>query len=191
MDKAAFHIGRGHPDQNTSLSGFTPRPGNTFLLDLVARSSQACCIGEDDRYATDIQHDFDHVAGRTGNGRDNGGIPLCNRIEQARFAGIGQACQYDLHTATPETSGSTHYYFATRRNHIADDGDYNQMKIAAMHAAFENEDGPIIEAVQGEMDTADFFSLNPVLMTNDVAPVKVRRLLQRLIAQEATSFTPS
>lgn len=99
--------------------------------------------------------------------------------------------QYDLHTATPETSGSTHYYFATRRNHIADDGDYNKMKIAAMHAAFENEDGPIIEAVQGEMDTADFFSLNPVLMTNDVAPVKVRRLLQRLIAQESTSFTPS
>ena len=58
------------------------------------------------------------------------------------------------------------------------------MKIQAMHAAFENEDGPIIEAVHDEMGTTDFFSLNPVLMTNDVAPVKVRRRLRQLIQDD-------
>jgi len=34
------------------------------------------------------------------------------------------------------------------------------------------------------MGDADFFSLNPVLMSNDVAPVKVRRLLRKLVQQE-------
>lgn len=92
--------------------------------------------------------------------------------------------QYDLHTTTPETENSTHYFFATRRNHIVEDAEYNLMKIKAMHAAFENEDGPLIQAVQDEMGTTDFFSLKPVLMSNDIAAVKVRKLLKRLIENE-------
>ena len=100
--------------------------------------------------------------------------------------------QYDLHTCTPETASTTHYFFGTRRNHVVEDGEYNQAKIRAMHQAFETEDGPIIEAVQAEMCTDDFFGLNPVLMSNDVAPVKVRRLLRRLILQEGeTAAVPS
>lgn len=92
--------------------------------------------------------------------------------------------QYDLHTTTPETENSTHYFFVTRRNHLEDDAAYNEMKIKAMHAAFENEDGPVITAAHEEMGTTDFFSLKPVLMTNDVAPVRVRRLLSKLIKEE-------
>lgn len=92
--------------------------------------------------------------------------------------------QYDLHTCTPASAGESHYFFATRRNHVVDDADYNQFKIKAMHEAFVNEDGPIIEAVQREMNTSDFFALNPVLITSDTAPVRVRRLLARMIDQE-------
>ena len=94
--------------------------------------------------------------------------------------------QYDLHTTTPETEDSTHYFFATRRNHVEEDGEYNKMKIQAMHDAFVQEDGPIIEAVHEEMGTSDFFSLNPVLLSNDIGPVKVRRLLQALKDEEAS-----
>ncbi|MGE4373464.1 MAG: Rieske 2Fe-2S domain-containing protein [Xanthobacter sp.] len=93
--------------------------------------------------------------------------------------------QYDLHTVTPETGNTTHYWFATRRNHLEDDADYNEMKIKAMHAAFEDEDGPIIEAVEQVMEGEDFFSLSPVLMSNDTAPVRVRRLLRQMIDNEA------
>lgn len=57
------------------------------------------------------------------------------------------------------------------------------MKIQAMHTAFETEDGPVIEEVQAEMATDDFFSLKPVLLVNDAAPVRVRKLLRRLIAE--------
>jgi phenylpropionate dioxygenase-like ring-hydroxylating dioxygenase large terminal subunit len=92
--------------------------------------------------------------------------------------------QYDLHTTTPETENSTHYFFVTRRNHNVEDAEYNAIKIKAMHEAFENEDGPIINAVHQEMGTTDFFSLKPVLMSNDIAPVKVRKLLRKLIKNE-------
>jgi vanillate O-demethylase monooxygenase subunit len=91
---------------------------------------------------------------------------------------------YDLHTTTPETETSTHYFFATRRNHNIHDADFNAMKLQAMRDAFEKEDGPIIYGVQEEMETTDFFSLNPVLMSNDVAAVRARRLLAKLIAKE-------
>ena len=96
--------------------------------------------------------------------------------------------QYDLHTTTPESASTSHYWFATRRNHLVDDGDFNEKKIRAMHTAFETEDGPVIEAVQTRMGDADFFELSPVLMSNDIAPVKVRKLLKRLIAEEGSKF---
>lgn len=92
--------------------------------------------------------------------------------------------QYDLHSVTPEDEYSTHYFFATRRNHIEHDAEYNAMKIAAMHDAFENEDGPIMAACQREMGEEDFFAMNPVLMSNDLAAVKMRRTLQKLIDSE-------
>lgn len=95
--------------------------------------------------------------------------------------------QYDLHSVTPEDEFSTHYFFATRRNHVEEDAEYNAMKIAAMHDAFENEDGPILIACQRAMGDADFFAMNPVLMSNDLAAVKMRRVLQRLIDAERTA----
>lgn len=92
--------------------------------------------------------------------------------------------QYDLHSTTPETDTTNHYFFATRRNHLEDDASFNVMKIQNMHQAFADEDLPLLEAVQNEMGTTDFFSLNPVLMSNDIAPVRVRRKLKELIESE-------
>lgn len=92
--------------------------------------------------------------------------------------------QYDLHSVTPEDDNTTHYFFATRRNHIEHDAEYNAMKIGAMHAAFEDEDGPLIAAAEREMGGEDFFDLGPMLLSNDLAAVKVRRRLRDLVAQE-------
>lgn len=92
--------------------------------------------------------------------------------------------QYDLHACTPEDADNTHYFFATRRNHIEDNADFNKMKIEAMHGAFLNEDGPILTAVHENMGTTDFFALSPVLISSDLGPVRVRRLLQQMIDAE-------
>lgn len=102
----------------------------------------------------------------------------------ARLDLVDSTGQYDLHTCTPETLDTTHYFFATRRNHLVEDADYNLAKIQAMHGAFENEDGPVIEAVHAEMGSDDFFGLHPVLICNDTGPVKVRRLLRRMVDAE-------
>ncbi|MBA4286077.1 MAG: Rieske (2Fe-2S) protein [Xanthomonadaceae bacterium] len=101
--------------------------------------------------------------------------------------------QYDLHTCTPETLDTTHYFFATRRNHLVEDAEYNLAKIKAMHVAFETEDGPVIEAVHAEMGTDDFFGLHPVLICNDTGPVKVRRMLRRMVdaEQQQAAATPA
>lgn len=92
--------------------------------------------------------------------------------------------QYDVHTCTPETENSTHYFFATRRNHNEEDAEYNRMKLEGMHQAFADEDGPILDAVHQEMGTSDFLSLNPVLISSDVGPVRVRRLMKQHIEEE-------
>ncbi len=92
--------------------------------------------------------------------------------------------QYDLHTCTPESATSTHYFFGTRRNHQEEDAAFNDMKIQAMHDAFVTEDGPVLDAVHGEMGTSDLFSLKPVLLPSDIAAVKVRRKLAEMIREE-------
>jgi hypothetical protein len=55
------------------------------------------------------------------------------------------------------------------------------------YEAFETEDIPILEMVHTQMGTTDFLGLNPVLMSNDIAPVKVRKALMKLITQEQQS----
>ena len=93
--------------------------------------------------------------------------------------------QYDLHTCTPETEYSTHYFFATRRNHNVEDAEFNKIKIEGMHGAFEDEDGPILDAVQDQMESNDFLALDPVLISSDAGPVRVRRILKSMIEQES------
>ena len=92
--------------------------------------------------------------------------------------------QYDLHICTPESATTTHYFFATRRNHLEEDGEFNEMKIKAMHDAFVTEDGPALDAAHKEMGTNDLFKLNPVLLPSDIAAVKVRRKLDALVQIE-------
>ena len=97
--------------------------------------------------------------------------------------------QYDFHTSTPETADSTHYFFATRRNHNEEDAEYNEIKVQGMHEAFDLEDGPILDAVHLQMGTDDFFGLNPVLISSDAGPVRVRRVLKKMIDQEQEGNT--
>lgn len=92
---------------------------------------------------------------------------------------------WDYHMLTPESETTTHYFFASRRNWNVEDADYNKAKMEGMIGAFSLEDGPIIASVQEEMGTLDFWSNKPMLLTCDPAAVRVRRILDRLIQEEA------
>lgn len=93
----------------------------------------------------------------------------------------------NAHLLTPETELSTHYHFALARDSRTDDAEIGRAVLKGTTEAFANEDEPMIGWCQENMRTTDFDSLNPVLLSNDVAPVKARRVLKALIAAEQTA----
>ena len=90
----------------------------------------------------------------------------------------------NAHVVTPETATSTHYFFAATRNYRADDAALNARIAAARERIFSTEDKPMIERVQERIGGADFWAMKPVLLPIDVAPVRVRRKLKKLIQIE-------
>ena len=91
-----------------------------------------------------------------------------------------------LHSMTPETRNSTHYFYCSTRPYFVDDVQFSAMMRQVLEQAFAGEDKPMLEKQQLRIGGADFWSLNPVMMNVDTAAVQARRALQRLIAAERT-----
>jgi len=91
-----------------------------------------------------------------------------------------------LHLLVPENEDRTHYFYAMGRNVQLDNEELSAITAKMARNAFENEDEPMIRACQEMMGTTDLFSLKPVLLKTDVAAVRARLLLDKLIAREAT-----
>ena len=83
----------------------------------------------------------------------------------------------------PETAYSTHYFFGSARNY-SQNAEYNELHKAGLQAAFAEEDKPVIDSQQAEIDTTDLFSLNPVLLSSDAGNIRVRRKLKAMIEAE-------
>lgn len=92
----------------------------------------------------------------------------------------------NLHLATPETATTCHYWYWTTRN-FAIDARANAEIHGFIRHAFEQQDKPMLEAQQRRMGTAEFWSLQPVLLPGDAGAVRVRRKLQQLVAQEQSA----
>ena len=86
---------------------------------------------------------------------------------------------------TPETAGSTHYFFMQAHNFRTDDATVTEALYQSVVQAFE-EDKRIIEAQQRliALGGADVPPMKP--MAADLALVQFRRLIERLIAEEQT-----
>jgi phenylpropionate dioxygenase-like ring-hydroxylating dioxygenase large terminal subunit len=96
-----------------------------------------------------------------------------------------------IHMLTPESDRTTHYFFtAVRFNVMTADEKLNaeiQEKISTTRRfAFEEQDAPVIEAQQQMIDAAET-SVDPVILSIDVGPVRYKRILQKLIAGEQAS----
>lgn len=102
---------------------------------------------------------------------------------EAREQGI-DTC--NLHLATPETAGRTHYWYWSTRN-FAIDPHANAAIKPIVEFAFAQQDKPMLEAQQRRIGTADFWSLKPVLLASDAGAVRARRKLDALIAAEAAA----
>jgi phenylpropionate dioxygenase-like ring-hydroxylating dioxygenase large terminal subunit len=94
---------------------------------------------------------------------------------------------YGIHFLTPETDRTTRYHFtAVRWNVLTEDSANQQIrqKISEMRRfAFAEQDGPVIEAQQIAIDQAGK-DLDPLSLSIDVGPMRYKRILQNLIAQE-------
>ncbi|RYD27876.1 MAG: aromatic ring-hydroxylating dioxygenase subunit alpha [Lysobacteraceae bacterium] len=89
-----------------------------------------------------------------------------------------------LHLIVPETENTTHYFYALGRNVALDSAEVTAAVEALTQRAFTQEDEPMIRACQEMMGTTDLLSLNPVMLKSDVASVRARLLLAKLMREE-------
>ncbi|MES2929908.1 MAG: aromatic ring-hydroxylating dioxygenase subunit alpha [Pseudomonadota bacterium] len=95
----------------------------------------------------------------------------------------------NLHLATPETAGRTHYWYWSTRN-FGLTPEANAHATPMIVNVFKLEDKPMLEAQQQRIGTADFWSLKPVLLPGDAGAVRVRRQLKALIEAQASAAMP-
>jgi len=82
------------------------------------------------------------------------------------------------HIITPETPASSHYFFTC---------DPGEDALAMAQQVFDNEDHPMIEAVQNSLQGRDFWEEHPVILNVDAGAVRARRRLAKLRREEGRS----
>jgi vanillate O-demethylase monooxygenase subunit len=90
------------------------------------------------------------------------------------------------HILTPESETTVHYFFSIGRLDGPGAASAAAKDHEAQRAIFSNEDKPMLEACQQLMGTTDLFSLKPVFLGGDAAAVRARRMIERLLAAEAS-----
>lgn len=94
---------------------------------------------------------------------------------------------YQAHLITPETAHTCHYFWKWARDFKLEDHEFSTKLQASLQSAFENEDGPMIEAQSVHMQGQRQEALNPVLLPTDSASLRARRVLQQLIDKQVAS----
>jgi vanillate O-demethylase monooxygenase subunit len=89
------------------------------------------------------------------------------------------------HMLTPETEGSTHYFWTMTRNVKLDDEALSAIVYDGVTRAFAGEDKPIIEMQQRELGDVDLMTYGPVLLQTDKIAVRARRMVADMLAAEA------
>jgi phenylpropionate dioxygenase-like ring-hydroxylating dioxygenase large terminal subunit len=89
------------------------------------------------------------------------------------------------HMMTPETLASTHYFHCGTRNFAVDDAALTAQRAQIARRAFDEEDKPMIEAVQRSMGAdTDLLSRQPMLLAGDGGAVRVRRAIKAMVDAE-------
>lgn len=95
----------------------------------------------------------------------------------------------NAHLITPESEGSTHYFWIHTREAKAGDPEVDAATRNIIQNAFMNEDEPMIRACQDYMVGQDFFALKPLYLDTDAAGTRCRRIMERIIEEERAGGT--
>lgn len=96
------------------------------------------------------------------------------------------------HILTPANEHETYYFWTASRNHDLDSVDADNYMLDLFRQAFDVEDKPMIEAaynnVRANIDKGgDFWGEKPVSLGIDQGGTRARRLLEKMIAEEAAA----
>ena len=105
-----------------------------------------------------------------------------------RAAGI---TVFGAHILTPETEQSTHYLWAACRDFKLNDRALDDAIRLPIEHAFVNEDRPMIEEVQRNMQGRSFEAMKPLIIAADEGAVKARRMLHQFRTGRARQALPS
>jgi phenylpropionate dioxygenase-like ring-hydroxylating dioxygenase large terminal subunit len=89
-----------------------------------------------------------------------------------------------VHIMTPETETTTHYFWANARDFRRDEPELQDALEQGLRYAFEQQDKPMIDAVQQSMEGGDFWEMRPVILACDAGAIRARRVLRKMIRDE-------
>lgn len=91
---------------------------------------------------------------------------------------------HQAHILTPETDGTTHYFWASTRSNAVDSTEMDTMLRELFARAFAEEDLPMIEACFRNIDGGDFWEQKPVFLGIDAGGPRARRIIEAKLARE-------
>ena len=115
-----------------------------------------------------------------------GFIPIDQYREHADGDRAGVPGQWISHILTPETDATTHYFWCAARPTDLTSGMTAEVAKTLLKRAFEDEDKPMLEAVQDNMDD-EFWKMQPMVIASDAGGIRVRRRLAKMISDEMAS----
>jgi vanillate O-demethylase monooxygenase subunit len=93
---------------------------------------------------------------------------------------------YGTDSLTPKDATSTYYFWGITRGYKQHDPSAGELWRQVIKGAFEGQDQVIIEAQQRMLGTRTLEEANPVMFASDVAAQRARKLLAKLVAEQAT-----
>lgn len=115
-----------------------------------------------------VQNSFFDMPGQADIGKGHLELPFC-------------------HLLTPETHGTTHYFWAAGRNAKLGIPPVSEAIAAGIVGTFAGEDEPMIADIQEHIGGRDLFELKPLLLSIDKSAVLARRRVARVIEEEQRS----
>lgn len=106
----------------------------------------------------------------------------CHAPGETREQGAGYM---GIHILTPETETTTHYHVGIVRKPVAEGDQEFEAEIAKLRLhAFQGQDEPMMEAMQEMLGVDELLRRQPVLFSVDTGPVRMKRVLEQLLAKE-------
>jgi len=96
---------------------------------------------------------------------------------------------YAFHIFTPETEGTTHYFFGSSGSYGEEEAWKADFIREAQRTVFAAEDNPMLEAIEQRMEGEEFWSLRPGILPSDAAAIRVRRRVAQMCRMERDGET--